>query len=115
MSKIVTLFMEHPGDPGFIRAMVHDYNVETMVNMGWRETPPAPQIPDPDKGFGEVGSMQWHTHKIMELEDKEAVENYVREACDEDIDKRGSLDTVKQKALDILKRHHAYDIHTVNT
>jgi len=43
-----------------------------------------------------------HSLKVMALDDKDAVESYIKEHFGAELDKRGSLETVKDKALAVI-------------
>lgn len=43
-----------------------------------------------------------HSLKVMEFLDKDAIESYIKENFGVDVDKRGSLETVKDKALAVI-------------
>lgn len=111
-----TVFLPSDNEYGYIKAIVRSTDVTAMINMGWRLTQTeiheekaakekaeklemrAPA--DPEGGM-EVGSREWHRNALNELTDKDAIEDYV-EALGFTLDKRGSVDTVREKALDVI-------------
>lgn len=86
-----------------------EHDSEVLENMGFVRSifdhPKDPDLPnvDPEKGDGVVGSFEWHQTHVMSFEDKDDLENYIKEVTGIDIDKRGKLETVKKKALGALE------------
>lgn len=72
---------------GDVQASVEDRYLDEFVKDGWRlaDSPPSD-----------------HEAKIASLNDKDEVESYIKEHFGVDIDKRGSLETVKEKALAVI-------------
>ena len=111
---LVGVFAPCDHDPsGYVKAIVRETDVEYMMALGFVRTQAEclPQeaeetvvayVSDGDKGSDRPGSPEWHRIAIAQLEDKEAVETYVKEVCGADIDKRGGLETVKEKALSAI-------------
>jgi hypothetical protein len=107
---------------GYIKATVRSENVGELIGLGWyltqgeatkqaqkvtraeehREKRPEQYVENGDMGAGKPGTMEWHKVQIAQMEDKESVVDYVGQAG-HTIDKRGSLDTVKEKALKALE------------
>lgn len=50
-----------------------------------------------------------HMDHVLAAEDKDTVVEYIKETFDEDIDKRGSLDTVKEKAKAVINESERVD------
>lgn len=80
-----------------------------MLEMGWSRTwepeeveAPIAYVDDGDQGSGIPGSREWHALELAHIDTKEGVEEYVLSVNGQNIDKRGSLEKVKEKALDIL-------------
>jgi hypothetical protein len=44
-----------------------------------------------------------HEQKLLLLEDKDAIAEYVKENFDKDLDKRGSVEVVREKAVNIVR------------
>lgn len=103
---LTTVFLPCPEDEtGYVKAIVRQRNLEFMLNLGWVATQaealdsgPSAHVPDPDKGDGVPGSEDWHRNRLAVLEDKDAIQDYAAR-CGAHIDKRGTLDTVREKAL----------------
>lgn len=84
--------MFHGSPDNYVQIVcLQDRYHERLFNMGWRKTPEELEVkaPDPEE-------------HIIGLADKDAVESYVKENFGVDIDKRGSLETVKDKALAVI-------------
>ena len=73
-------------------------SVELAESLGWKRK----LIIDPDKGDGVPGSSRWHKVQIMSFDSKEEIACYVKEVSGQSLDKRGSLYTVKMKAVEVL-------------
>lgn len=56
----------------------------------------------PNENEEKQPSVDDHQLKVMEFLDKDAIESYIKENFGVDIDKRGSLETVKDKALAVI-------------
>lgn len=80
-----------------------------MEAMGWvkhdkdlpDELPKEPEAP--------ICEPKSHELAIMSLETKDDVESYVKLHFQVDIDKRGSLDTVKEKAMGVVNESRSAD------
>lgn len=93
----VSMFYGTPDD--YVQVVCHQERYhDRMIAMGWRKTP---EELKPAKKE-DVKKPEGHELHIIGLADKDAVESYVKEHFGVDIDKRGSLETVKDKALAVI-------------
>lgn len=77
---------------------------ETEVTVG----PPEIELPEtldlnPDKGFGEPGTLDFHAHNILGASSKKEVVDYVKEATSHDMSSEGSLNEVKTRAVNFIE------------
>ena len=82
--------------------------VDQFIAEGWvradekpKDKPKPIAVVDGDKGDGELGSVQWNANAIASMESKEEVLELM-ENLGITIDKRGSLATIKTKAISAL-------------
>lgn len=92
------LSMFHGAKDDYIQVVVHhEQYEEKMRAMGWVES-----VDD----LGEDSAVDPlkidHHSTVSGFLDKDAVESYIKEHFGVDIDKRGSLETVKEKALAVI-------------
>lgn len=114
-----TVFMAtDTNDFGYLKATVRSEDVTQMLKMGWSLTQTelveaaaaaekaeklamrgASEVPtDPKVGDGVLGSEDWHRNALAGMESKDDIQAYAAEQGAE-IDKRGTIDTVREKAL----------------
>ena len=115
-----TVFMAtDTNDFGYLKATVRSEDITEMLKMGWSLTQTelveaaaaaekaeklamregASETPtDPKTGDGIVGSEDWHRNALAGMETKDDIQAYAAEHGAE-IDKRGTIDTVREKAL----------------
>ena len=118
MSQLTTVFYPSDNEYGYLKATVRISDLSELLAMGWKmtqaeihgekaEAEKAEKLaareyaPDPEKGDGAPGSREWHMNALAGLEDKDEIAAYA-ERCGHSIDKRGSVETVRQKALDAI-------------
>lgn len=89
----ISLFHGSPDDYVQVVCLQDRYH-ERLLAMGWRKTPEELKADEQEP--------EGHELHIIGLGDKDAVESYVKEHFGVDIDKRGSLETVKDKALAVI-------------
>jgi len=71
---------------------------------GGEEEPYIPEhAGDPDKGFGEPGSVQFHENTIMDFLDKQEIVDYTHKVTGRKIVKRGGLADVQRNAMKRIK------------
>lgn len=86
--------------------------IKKCVEMGWE--PDKDEIEgsqgdskksqnDGDKGSGEFNSIEWHRSAIIAMESKEEVAEYLSEVNGKSLDKRLSLESAKQKAIQLIE------------
>jgi hypothetical protein len=80
---------------------------EKMEAMGWVKDPGLlpEQYDEPAHEESEAGKEESnHDHElaVMAMDTKDDVESFIKEHYGVDIDKRGSLDTVKDKAIGVI-------------
>lgn len=90
----ISMFYGLPDD--YIQIVCHQERYQDKLRaMGFRDTP--------DELTGnDANTPEGHELHIMGLTDKDAVESYIKECFGVDLDKRGSLETVKDKALAVI-------------
>lgn len=71
-----------------VKAEVREDFLKVFLADGWEE----------DKVVDNV-----HAAQIMAFDDKDDLEKYVKENLGFDLDKRGNIETIKEKALSLLK------------
>lgn len=89
----ISMFHGSPDD--YIQIVCHQERYQERLRaMGFRDSPEelAVKAPEPES----------HELHIIGLADKDAVESYIKQNFGADIDKRGSLETVKDKALAVV-------------
>jgi len=87
----ISMFHGSPED--YIQITCHQERYQDRLRaMGFRDTPE------------QLGSSETENHElnIIGLDSKDAVESYVKKHFSVEIDKRGSLETVKDKALAVI-------------
>lgn len=57
-----------------------------------------------DKGWGKPGSIEWHETALYGMHDKKEIEDYVKDICGFDIDRRGGVKAVRNKAVKVLQQ-----------
>jgi hypothetical protein len=90
---------------GIVRGCGDEEDKEFFLGMGAKLTPSeftTKPIPSGDSGSGEPFSNEWHINKILEMDTKEDVVRYTDSINCPDYDKRGGLDIVKEKAMQVL-------------
>lgn len=97
--EIYSVFINYKGD--VLCAMVHSRNLNKFLEMGYKKTHAEAEVSVIENSCGDQKSGEnWEL--IKDLPNKDEVEQFVKDMTGVDIDKRGSLDTVKEKALAVL-------------
>jgi len=81
-----------------------DATIDMAASLGWELVKDSKPM-DGDKGHGKPGTMRWHEVQINAMNDKSEVAQYVKSVTSQDIDKRGGLDIVKEKATQALESY----------
>lgn len=76
----------------------HAFTIDKAISLGWER-----QKVNPDKGFGVVNSIEWHTNSVQVMDDKAEIRDYVKEFSDVDIGIKGTLKALKAKAIKTIK------------
>lgn len=99
-----------------VMLLVRTRNVEYMQSVGFSLDPMSTEhveVPeaevsdvDGDLGSGEVGSKKWHELKLAELQDRDAISQYVKSACGFSLrsDKVLQLPVFRALALSAIER-----------
>lgn len=96
----ISLFFGKKDD--YIQVVVfQERYLERLFGLGWTKLPE--DLKDDDAPAQPTGSADDIELKIMGFESKDEVESLIKELFNVDIDKRGSLDHVKDKALQIAR------------
>lgn len=89
----ISMFHGSPDD--YVQIVCHQERYQDRLRaIGFRDTPEELEVKQKQP--------EGHELHIIGLADKDAVESYVKENFGVDIDKRGSLETVKDKALAVI-------------
>lgn len=110
MSKQICMFYGPKTD--FIRVMCGSHDRKKLMAMGWKDHPdhledevaevvevkPEPVVEIAKDAMSDIEL----TNAVIDADSKDAVENLIKIHRAIDIDKRGKLETVKEKALAVI-------------
>lgn len=87
--------MFHGSPDDYVQIVCHQGRYQERLRaMGFRDSP--------EELAAKASEPESHELHIIGLADKDAVESYIKQNFGVDIDKRGSLETVKDKALAVV-------------
>lgn len=104
MSSMIQVFLSHEGE--VLPAVIHEHNLQKFKSLGYKDTfaeasedlkPKKDDNPDADDEKSQL------IEAVNSLTDKDQIESFIKQHFSVDIDKRGSLETVKEKAISIIK------------
>lgn len=118
--KLITVFFPGATKGTFRKAIISDDEIEYFKSLGAESRPekaakrvePKPEAPeeeddspDPEKGWGQFGSVEWHQNQIRAMESKRQITAYIKKLCGTKMRTKGlSIEKVKANALTNIRR-----------
>lgn len=121
--KLVPIFFPFDNELGYIKAVVQEEHLDFFEPLGQfyfatQEIPdPATDVVkdtkspaivvevNPDKGYGQPGSLEWYENNILVFETIPEVVAYAKSITGKEVYPGGKLAEVKQRALTTIKEH----------
>lgn len=113
---LITVYFPSDDERPYRKAIIDEKDKKFFFSLGAAglpddiKKPKSPQDEkmfegNPDKGFGEVGSYQWHFNQIHSLKSNNEVVEYLRQLTGKYLNNKGRPDYIKKKALSIIREH----------
>lgn len=115
--KLITVFFPGPTAGTFRRAIISENDFDYFKTLGAesrpdkavQRKPEAPveedESPDPEKGWGKFGSVEWHQNQIRAMDSKRKIAGYIKKLCGTKMKTKNiTLERVKANALTNIRR-----------
>ena len=115
--KLITVFFPGATEGTFRRAIISENDFDYFQTLGAesrpdkavQRKPEAPleedESPDPEKGWGQFGSVEWHQNQIRAMDSKRQITSYIKKLCGTKMKTKNiTLERVKANALTNIRR-----------
>lgn len=122
--KLITVFFPGATEGTFRKAIISDDEIEYFKSLGAESRPDKaakrvepkpeapeeeddapPEAPDPEKGWGQFGSVEWHQNQIRAMDSKRKIAGYIKKLCGTKMKTKNiTIERVKANALTNIRR-----------